>query len=62
MYTIHPTNEALVLTPDDGVIECKHVAAAMRVIDELNALYEERAKLRATIMRLTDASEGAVAL
>lgn len=57
MYTIHPTNEAIVLTPDNGCIECKHEAAAKRVRDELNARDAEIAKLRATVSRLTDTAE-----
>jgi len=36
LYEIHPSKEWVVLTPDGGVIECKHVAAAKRVRDELN--------------------------
>lgn len=35
-YEIHPTQESIVCTPDGGVIECKHEAAAKRVCAELN--------------------------
>lgn len=35
-YTIHPTQDHIVMTPDGGVIECKHSAAAQRVCVELN--------------------------
>ncbi len=52
MYTIHPTNEAIVLTPDNGCIECKHAAAALRVRDELNALDAALANAHAVITQL----------
>lgn len=52
MYTIHPTNEAIVLTPDHGCIECKHEAAALRVRDELNALAAALANAHAVITQL----------
>ncbi len=35
-YELHPTQEHMVITPDGGVIECKHESAAKRVRDELN--------------------------
>lgn len=57
MYTIHPTQEHIVLTPDNGCIECKHEAAAKRVRDELNARDAEIAKLRDTVARLVENAE-----
>jgi hypothetical protein len=47
MCSIHPTNESIVLTPDNGCIECKHEAAAKRVAAELNERIQEIARLRA---------------
>ena len=76
MYSIHPTNEPIVLTPDNGCIECKHEAAAKRVAAELNERIQEIARLRAHIfeksallclhqeltkMRLADAFEESAA-
>lgn len=52
MYTIHPTNETIVLTPDNGCIECKHDAAAKRVAAELNERIQEIARLRKENARL----------
>lgn len=49
-YEIHPTQESIVCTPDGGVIECKHEAAAKRVRDELNERIQEIARLRQTII------------
>lgn len=39
MYALHPnpSKEHCVLTPDGGVIECRHEASARRVCQELNA-------------------------
>ncbi len=45
VYEIHPTQEHMVLTPDGGVIECKHEAAAKRVRDELNKLLGAEGRL-----------------
>lgn len=36
MYTIDPKREHVILTPDGGMIECRHEAAANRVVAELN--------------------------
>ncbi len=35
-YETHPTRPHVVLTPDGGIIECLHEAAAQRVCAELN--------------------------
>jgi len=50
MYSIHPTNESIVLTPDNGCIECKHEAAAKRVAAELNERIQEIARLRSALV------------
>lgn len=40
-YFIHPnpTKEHMVCTPDGGILECKHGAAAQRVCELLNKLH-----------------------
>lgn len=48
-YEIHPTLESVVCTPDGGVIECRHEAAAKRVRDELNARGHEITRLRTAL-------------
>ncbi len=40
-YETNPTRPHVVLTPDGGIIECLHEAAAHRVCAELNALLEQ---------------------
>jgi hypothetical protein len=51
-YEIHPTQEHMVMTPDGGVIECKHEAAAKRVRDDMNRWRDEEGRLWAENGRL----------
>jgi hypothetical protein len=46
-YKIHPNpaKEHMVLTPDGGVIECKHEAAAKRLCTLLNELHNQNERL-----------------
>lgn len=46
----NPAKEHMVLTPDGGVIECKHEAAAKRVAGELNEREREIARMRQVII------------